>query len=555
MRALALLLALGAAAGVTAAGGDAPDEAAGPLLETQPAADSVQLPANPVDVAAGDVDGDGTAEIVLLLLYPAWGSAAEVRDTKEGQEVDVVAALQDRRELRAYEVEDGTRLRLAAAPLPLDGSVYALDALPRGGPVVAMTAAGPARVVVRAGDAVAAGSGGVSGGGGASRLALVPVADQRPVFAGVERFFSFAPLVADLDGDGQPESLVPTDRGLVAVRVADGTRSDLGAPLAEYQSGIQGRMRVTLPRALDVDRDGTADLLDVDDATERVALRRGLGGGRFAGAASWDLGGLLADRPQESGTMRSPWLLDVLDVDADGTLEAAIAVREGAGDDDPSLRALKGGPHAVAFHALLPGQPAARQPESILRASFTAPLPLPRDDSFSPFIDVDGDGDKELLAFDLSLGYFGIAKAVATGSARVGVAPRGFRYAASGWTEIRDLAPAFDVRLNLRQGELRGFALLPGDVTGDLLDDMVVLDGDEVQVHAGRAGGTIEPRPRTRARLPRAQSGSSFLPLFVDLDGDAVLEMVAVEQLEEREGEPARPVQLSLHRFAGAGAR
>ena len=153
MRTLALALALGAAAGWAAAAGEAPVEAAAPPLDAQPATDSVQLPANPVDVAAGDVDGDGTAEIVLLLLYPAWGSAAEVRDTREGQEVDVVAALQDRRELRAYEVEGGTRLRLAAAPLPLDGSVFALDALPRGGPVVAMTAAGPARVVVSAGAA------------------------------------------------------------------------------------------------------------------------------------------------------------------------------------------------------------------------------------------------------------------------------------------------------------------------------------------------------------------------------------------------------------------
>jgi hypothetical protein len=209
----------------------------------------------------------------------------------------------------------------------------------------------------------------------------------------------------------------------------------------------------------------------------------------------------------------------------------------------------------VAFHPLVPGRPAAGPPESTLRATFTAPLPLPRDDAFSPFIDVDGNGSKELLAFDMALGYFGIAKAVTTGTAKAGVTPRGFRLTAEGWAEIPKLAPAFDVRLNLRQGELRGFALLPGDVTGDRIDDMVVLDGDEVLVHAGRAGGTIEPRPRTRARLPRAQAGSSFLPLFVDLDGDGVLELIAVEQLEEREGEPARPAQLSLHRFAGAGAR
>jgi hypothetical protein len=549
MRSLALLLSLGAAGGVAAAA-----EAA-PPIETQPAADSVQLPANPVDVAAGDVDGDGTAEIVLLLLYPAWGSTAEVRDTKEGQEVDVVAALQDRRELRAYEVEGGTRLRLAAPPLPLDGSVYALDALPRGGPVVAMTAAGPARVVVQAGGAAPAGGDEAAGGDGPARLELVLVAAERPVFAGVERFFSFAPLLADLDGDGQPESLVPTDRGLVAVRVADGARSSLSAPLAESTSGVQGRMRMTLPRVLDVDRDGTADLLDVDDATERVALRRGLGAGRFADAATWDLHGLLAARPQPSGTLRSRWLLDVLDVDADGTLEASIAMREDDAESDPSLRALKGGPQRVSFHALVPGQPAGVQPESSLQATFTAPLMLPRDDSFSPFIDVDGDGDRELLVFDIALGYFGIAKAVTTGTAKVGVTPRGFRLTAGRWTEISNLAPAFDVRLNLRQGELRGFALLPGDVTGDRLDDMVVLDGDEIAVHAGRAGGTIEPRPRTRAQLPRAQSGSSFLPIFVDLDGDGVLELIAVEQLEEREGEPARPAQLSLHRFVGAAAR
>ncbi|MCU0253432.1 MAG: VCBS repeat-containing protein [Acidobacteria bacterium] len=540
MRAIVLLFALVVAVGWSAA---------------QPALDSVQLPANPVDVAAGDVDGDGTSEIVLLLLYPAWGSAAEVRDTAEGQEVDVVAALQDRRELRAYAIEGGTRLRLAAPPLPLEGGVYALDALPRGGPMVAMTAAGPARVVVRTAASGAEGRADADPGQGAVRLELLSVAAAPPVFAGVERFFSFAPLAADLDGDGQPESLVPTGRGLVAVRLADGALSELSTPLADVASGGQGRIRVTLPRVLDVDRDGTVDLVDVDDRTRRVALRRGLGGGRFAPAVDWDLGGLLAERPQTAGTVRSPWLLDVLDVDADGTLEAAIAIREDDAESKPSLRALKGGPHTIAFHPLVPGRAAGGAPESTLRGTFTAPLELPREDSFSPFLDVDGNGTKELLVFDMALGYFGVAKAVTTGNAKVGVTPRGFRFAGGAWVEIPKLAPAFDVRLNLRQGELRGFALLPGDVTGDRLDDMVVLDGDEVVVHAGRADGTIEPRPRTRARLPRAEPRSSFLPVFVDLDGDGALELIAVEQLEEREGEPARPTQLSLHRFSGAGVR
>lgn len=527
--ALALLLFL--LAGGRAASAEAP-------------AASVQLPANPVDVAAGDVDGDGSAEIALLLVYPGWGSAAEVRDTREGQEVDVVAAIEDRRELRIYDVERGSLLALAAPPLTVGGEVFALDALPRGGPVVAMTATGPATLAIVSAPGAP--------GEPEKRLVLVPVAQERPLFAGVERFFSFAPLVADVDGDASPESLVPTASGIVAVRVADGRRLDLGAPLADVSSGSSGRLRLTLPRTLDVDRDGTVDLLDVARASERVALRRGLGGGRFAPAEVWDLSPLLARRGSGAGPGRDPFLLDVLDVDADGTLEAAIVVREGD-DDRPGLRELKQAVHAVTFHALVPGQPAATAAESTLRESFTAPLPLPRDDSFSPFIDLDGDGRQELLAFDLSLGYFGIAKAVATGAARVGIRPRAFRRTPEGWQEVDKVAPAFDVRVNLRQGELRGFALLPGDVTGDGVDDMLMLDDDEVRVHPGRRGGRIEDEATLRARLPRSQRGSTFLPTFVDLDGDGALELVAAEQLEQRDDDAARPVQLSVHRFAGQG--
>lgn len=524
MRADALVLLLLPLAASRAAGAEAP--AAG-----------VQLPAHPVDVAAGDVDGDGSVEIALLLLYPAWGSAAEVRDTRAGQEVDVVAAIEDRRELRVYEIEAGSRLRLAAPPLQVGGEVFALDALPRGGPVVAMTATGPATLALSSGA-----------------LSLVAVAHEPPLFAGVERFFAFAPLIGDVDGDGSPESLVPTSRGIVAVRVPDGRRLDLAAPLEDAVSGASGRLRLTLPQAVDVDRDGTVDLLDVSRATERVALRRGLGGGRFADAETWDLASLLAPRGPSSGPGQDPFLLDVLDADADGTLEAAVVVREGD-DDRPGLRELKEGLHAITFHALVPGQPAAAAPESTLRASFTAPLPLPRDDSFSPFLDLDGDGAQELLAFDLSLGYFGIAKAVTTGKAKVGVRPRAFRRTGEGWKEIPEVAPAFDVRVNLRQGELRGFALLPGDVTGDGIDDMLVLDDDEVRVHPGRAGGTIARDATARRRLPRAQAGSSFLPVFVDLDADGTLELVAVEQLERRDDEAARPVQLSVHRFSASEER
>lgn len=504
------------------------------MLAALLAASALVLPASPRAVAVGDVDGDGTAEIALLLVYPRWGSESEFNQVEGAMEVTVVPAIQDRRELHVYDVGKDGALEPAANPLTIGREVLALGGDGALGPVLALTDAGPARVVVEA-DAT-----------GARSIAVRRFAELPTVLAGADAVFADAVIARDVDGDGSPEAIVPTARGLTPVRL-DGTLLPVIEALDRgVRSGAVASLEFALPDLRDVDRDGTLDLLAYDARRERARWQRGRGAA-FAAPVEWDLEKPLAARyRKDSDSADKPWLAGVLDMDRDGTLEAAVATFEDTGDGVGGfLRTLRALPASLAFYELSAGGTVAAEPERTLKSEgifWVGGLP---EDAVGPFADLDGDGVAELVTLTLRIGVVGLARAAASGVARAEVTPRVYRLGAKGYEPVANAVAPFDFRFDLNDEELTRFASIPGDLDGDGRADFVIVDKTRVLIHRGLEGARFEDSPSITLSLAKPLR-SWFGAVFRDVDGDGALDLVAFEALKPEGDDPSSPAQIEV---------
>lgn len=527
-----------------------------PPLTALLAAAAVMLPVAPVSVATGDLDGDGSAELLALLYWPSWGSTARTISSSPGEiDLEVVPALRDRRELRAYRVQAG-ELTAACAPLEVGPELLGIATSARTAPVMALTRRGVSRVVL--GD----------NGEGTQALRLVSVHEQETALGAVEGPVRQVPTAAVERG---PWLLLPTTAGLTAV-ATDGTVRTWESPLREFSSGAVGGLALPRQRAVDVDRDGTLDRLDWRDrrarggelpnpAKTRVAWQRGLGDGRFAPATIWDLGPLLKQSEEVENDQSRPELEDIIDLDGDGTLEAVISASDQQANSLGEVtRLLRGPPRPLAFHPLLPGGVIGSA--GVRRCQVRGfPIGLPHPGGgFSSFRDLDGDGWLDYVTLVLQIGRFGLARAAITREARLAVQPLIFRGGREGVNEVADGAPEVSVQLDLSDGELGRFLDFPGDLDGDGRIDLVVSTGQDLQLHAGLSTGTFARQPSRRVPLPFAPQNDDALR-FVDLDGVAPLEAIvigAVETERKRTNEedttdPVRAARIAVISLGAAG--
>lgn len=497
---------------------------------------AVILPAEPVGIAAGDVDRDGKAELALLLVYPAWSSTSQITSVPGGAEVNVVSAIQDRRELRIFRLGTDGPL-LAAEPLSVGREVLGIDAGRCDGPVVVLTDAGVSRLSLEKGE------------GPLGKLTLEPIMTLPPLFAGAERFWLSGPLVADVDGDGTDEIMVPTLRGTAVVRL-DGTLcGESSTPLRRVWSGSSGGLRQTVPRLVDTDRDATPDLLDIDwSGFTRAAVRRGLGRGRFAEPVTWDMSSLVEMKTIENNEQKRPRLVDVQDGDQDGTLEALTMLgEESVASVGAALDAMRGVKTLFSFHALKWDGTVEAGPEITFRAEVTDEFPVDKGREWgSSLIDLDRDNRPEWVGFSMEIGYFGVARALVSGVGKAKVQIHLFRRGDGGYSELKNAVPPLTFKINLRQGELMQYASFPGDIDGDGLIDLAVVDGDEIRVHLGQIGPRFAEKPSHSMTLAPTQVRGGYFVRWVDLDGDRALDAVAFEKTEAMENDPAKPVRMEV---------
>ena len=342
--------------------------------------------------------------------------------------------------------------------------------------------------------------------GGDDRLTLLP-GDGLGGFGGTQRFFVSGGIsavhAADVDDDGRSDLLLLDAQGQL-LTVAGQLR---GKPLAlppltrppEYAQNV-------LPTLVDLDRDGTLDMLSA--TYNRVDVLLGTGSGSFVAGTSLATSGY-------------PWRAPVLDLNDDGLLDLVVA-------DGPGFSGVFG----TEGGGFTPWSPPADTPLREITASAWG--------------DVDADGDVDLVVVeyvrDVELylndgaAHFTLSRRFPTGTSVNDLALVDFDQdgqldlfigatfncsvfvddaCVPGQTVIRfgDAAGGFERTTSL---DLRANRILTVDVTGDGRLDLLAPEA----LFVGRGDGTFEsprPSPSTPARDL----------VLADLNGDGHLDLLS----------------------------
>ena len=523
---------------------------------------TLDLPGPPSTVIGTDLNGDGRRDLVVVL---AWGEWVEIGDDRtEGlvQFTEVVPALFDRREARAWlGTESGDYVALEK-PLPLPTSVLTAEAGPPGVPVLALTDDGIA--AIRLAD-------------DGRELSLVPLVHDPPVLARAETFLPRLGLVRDMDSDGIADVLHPAADGPAIYR---GTPAGLSTtpivrlhlPGDRREGGRRPKRHYPLPRAQDVNGDSRLDLVvgpiegaDEDDAG--VWVLEGREGGRFGEPRPLELGALgigsstgtaaeggsgkpdqeAGHVPKSSGGGRElGWFGDL---DGDGRAEV-VTVEEldrGKGGLAEAKRPLQ----RYRFHRVADFVPAT---EPYRTAEFEGHVFDVETDTVQvqAFQDLDGDGRRDLVTVSLDFSLMQVFKIMATKRMSVEL---DFNVHAQGADGVFRKVPDLDLKeklvFDLKALTLGQFAQFSGDFDGDGRIDFVHLGrGRKVTVHRGGPGCTYPKAPDLAVELDEPIRDLAQVRIE-DLNGDRRADIAIARPGPVDEPGVPPPVRLDLYLSEG----
>ncbi len=512
---------------------------------------ALDLPGPPAKVISSDVNQDGRRDLVIVSTYTEVETIGEERMEHLISVATAIPALFNRREVRLYLAQpDGTHA-LAGPPLSLAASVLHLEAGPPGLPLVALTDEGLSRCV-HAPD------------GGESPLRLEPLIAERPVLRGSGAFFATLSLVHELNGDGIADLLLPAEDSLA---VYLGTGSGLSPAPAERiamneselpaSNGI--RRSYPMPEVIEFDGDRVPDLAfpfrDDSPAPRHVLLGSREGRFRTLRREARDCHDRLTDvRMQQVAAGAAPWpenLVALEDIDGDGRAEAVFAESLGRGEGfRAGMKDAKKPIGRYRFHEL--AQDGSIQPEpyfttQVIGHVFAGPLGEAPFESQS-FVDLDGDGRKDLVTLTLDFSVFQALKILV--AKRIGIEVNFHVYAqhADGsFAEVPGLDLAEKLKLDLNQLELRRCAQFAGDFDGDGRQDCAHFGrGRRLTLHAGQPGCRYPKKPDLSIALDE-QPASLDLIKVADLDGDGRSDLQITRLLPHSDPDTSPAVRLDLY--------
>lgn len=498
----------------------------------------ISLPAAPSRILSADLDGDGRRDLLTVVAYTRWGQVSSDRVEDAVMITEVVPALFERLEARAWLAEAGGGFVPVAAPLPLDASVHAIDEGEGELPVVLMRDGGlwGIRAIREEGGAV---------------LRFDVLREEAGAFDGSEAFLPTLRLTADVDGDGIREVLFPGRRDLFVLRA--GRDAIAGEPLARLPlpgdrtiSGLGATRVFLLPRVEDVTGDGVLDLVAVEGGMPPdVWIAEGKGGGRFTPFRVLHLGCL------PFGQGESPAVLSHLgDLDGDGLPE--VVLRKEVDIDRGQLKKVREPRWEYSFHRIGKGFEVGREP--YLRfdvpgyassGGFTGDEP--------DFRDLDGDGRKDLVTLTLDFSVLQALRVLTTKRISIGVdfevrvqRPDGsFRKAPN---KGLDEKLKFDMD-DLRVGRMAQFA---GDFDGDGRIDFVHLGrGRTLTVHLGKPGGVYPEKPDLAVELAEEPQDLALVQVR-DLDGDGRADLAVTRVGPPEDEAVSAPARVELLLSGGA---
>ena len=507
----------------------------------------LDLPGPPAAVVAADLDRDGRRDLLVVTATTSWGSIMEERIEAAIAITEVVPALFDKREARAFLAQaDGTYRAVPA--LPLTSEVLAVNAGPAERPVVVLTSDGLAEMQLVSKDGVTA-------------LDLVPFLSEPSAFAGSKTFLAEYAFLRDVDGDGALDAVIPTPDGLaIHPKLAEAT-SFRGRLPGDLREGDENGARRTLPLPdfFDVDGDGVRDLVvrDLGGTPQRVAIARGKRGEGF-GSFSWiNLGCLAAasqprpspppsgDEDGDAGPGEEPrrvaWLGDL-----DGDGRAEIVTREGL-DTKSGMKQAKKPRMRYAVHKLKQDLTVETAPSRTFEALGYAFSGGFQDGVDIDFLDLDADGRKDLVTITLDFSVFQLLRVMTAKKIGIGLEFHVLSQKQDGsFALVEGQTLDEKLRLDLNQLEVSRLGQFRGDFDGDGRIDFVHLGkGKDVTLHRGQPGGRYPEKPDLAIALEE-EPQDVMLVRVTDLDGDGRSDLAITRTLPTGEAGTTAPARLEL---------
>ncbi len=547
------------------------------------------LPGVPAAIFPADVTGDGRDDLAVVVVYNQWGSVTEFEEASfDGVEglvevMNVVPALIDRRELRIYPGLIGQPGYGPSLPaLALDTSIHAFSTMKNisgeGETLIAVTDEGISMVQV---DVVK----GMS--------SLRPLVLQPTSLSGSGRFYSDFEFLHDLDSDGHPDALLPTEGGWVLLPGIENSFSKqgvrflakpiLGEPETDVHQGPEvGQVQEDGRKDRQLDQKDESELqpqrprlpevrdLNGDALDDLVLLHNDSGGPESSGILYRNLGGLTFAEPvvlqvpaDWEGKDSQDEFGEIVYVGqlANDLRAVAVARWELKRWQDPTMRQEIDSAKRPLFGYRLYElrEDFSRGPEQLRfqtsgysfgdteadedsEDGFEIRLPL-------GFQDLDGDQRLDLIAMELDFSILPlITRALVTRSLKLTLNFKVSCQRADGTFETitgMDLSGRF--KINLRNDKVRHLSQFAGDFDGDGRADFVQLGaGRGVNVHYGQAGCHYSATADQVIELERKPKHLGLVRVL-DINGDLRSDLYVVHPLEKPNKERSTPVRIDIY--------
>ena len=509
----------------------------------------LDLPGAPAAVVATDLDRDGRRDLVVIVAYTRWGSVARDQVEDAVAVTEVVPTLFDRREVRAFLAAPGGAYR-AVTPLPMPPTWIAIAEGTAAHPIFALADDGIDALSLRhEGDEVS--------------LVITPLVVERSALARAGTFLSELAFIEDVDADGRPDALIPAAGGLSIHRGNGGGGLDdqpgmkrrMPGDVAVTFTGGSSR-RVPLPKLLDTDGDGKKDLVvsQLDASPQRIVMAHAEGEGRFAKPRALSLACLAGPAPPKPAAgaddegppleaRRVAWFGDL---DGDGKPE--LVTREGIDNGKSDRKQATAPTMRYRFHKLRPDWSIAPEPYTTLDAQGYAFTGAFRDGVDLDFLDLDGDGRKDLVSVTLDVSMWQVLRALTAKKIGVGLEFRVYAQNASGgFRLVPDQVLKEKLNVDLNRLEISRMGQFQGDFDGDGRIDFVHLGkGKSITIHRGQAGCRYAEKPDLALELEEAPQ-DVMLVRVRDFDGDGRSDLAVTRTRAVEEAGATAPVTLELH--------
>ena len=506
----------------------------------------LDLPGPPAVIVAADLNRDGRQDLLIVTAYTRWGSISTDRVEEAVEITEVVPALFDTREARAFLAEASGGYRPAGPPLGLPTFVLSAEAGPETHPVVALTDDGLSEIRL-------------AGSPGQESLTLETLLDEPCAFAGTGAILTDLDVLKDVDGDKVLDAVIPTRDGIAVHRGENGgfaaVASFRGRLPGDDRSQTLGRAerQVPIPRVEDADGDGRADL--VVDLPDGVAIARGLGEGRFAPPQTVVLSCLKRPVPQPTATSptndapsqdadrRVAWLGDI---DGDGRID--VVTREDVDTGKSDMKQAKKPMMRYRLHHLRPDLSVDTKPYTQFDAegwSFSGGF---QDGVDLQFIDLDGDRRKDLVTITLDFSMFQALRALTEKKIGIGLDFHVVAQQKDGsFRLVPDQQLSEKLKLDLNRLEISRLGQFQGDFDGDGRVDYVHLGrGKEVTIHRGQPGGRYAEKPDLAITLEQ-EPEDVMLVRVRDFDADGRSDLAITRTLAPPEPGATAPARLELN--------